>query len=119
MGNSDAALTPEGRVNSSASRDGLPSEMEEILSYRLSPGAQDGAQHGSTPLHLAASNGCRDVVAILLSRGADPNLPDGNGRTALHLAAEVGHCRVLQLLLDHGANVDARVSISLHQHPSE
>ena len=45
----------------------------------------------------------RDVVQLLLDRGADPNKTDKDGMTALHCAAFNGNKDVVQLLLDRGA----------------
>jgi len=43
---------------------------------------------GYTPLHFAAKFNQINVVEVLLSADADPNLVDGHGRTPLHWAAE-------------------------------
>jgi hypothetical protein len=39
-----------------------------------------------TPLHLAARQGCPDVVAVLIARGADVDAKVVDGRTPLHEA---------------------------------
>ena len=64
--------------------------------------------YGWTALHLAAGRGHKDVVALLLDRGA-PTSPrrTKDGQTALHLAAGSGHKDVVALLLDKGADVAA------------
>ncbi|XP_071625245.1 putative ankyrin repeat domain-containing protein 30B-like isoform X3 [Heliangelus exortis] len=46
-------------------------------------------------------------VALLLQRGADPNLSDMSGNTALHLAVLFCDVSVVQLLLRRGASLDA------------
>ena len=65
--------------------------------------------NGLTPLHLAARNGQRAVVEVLLSHGADIAASEKNreGMTALHEAALEGHQEVVELLLAMGANIDA------------
>ena len=50
---------------------------------------------GATPLHKAAANGRSEAVSILLSRGADPNIPARSGNTPLHLASSNGHTEVV------------------------
>ena len=55
-------------------------------------------------LDRAAANGHKDVVKLLLDRGAEVNAKDGVGWSALHLAAREGHKDVVLLLLDRGAN---------------
>jgi ankyrin repeat protein len=59
---------------------------------------------GETPLHLAARNGCADVVQILIKAGADVNATDDEGRTALAIADASSHTQVERLLKQAGAH---------------
>lgn len=54
---------------------------------------------GSTPLHMAATNGRGEAVSILLCRGADPNIMTRSGDTSLHLAAQHGHTEVVCIVM--------------------
>jgi len=56
----------------------------------------------ATPLHLAAKNGHKEIVGVLLSKGADANAKDGNGWTPMHFAAEKGRKEIVVALLAHG-----------------
>ena len=56
--------------------------------YLLDHGAEVdpiGGELKATPLQWAARNGHLYVVHLLLSRGADPNIRDGQGFNTLHL----------------------------------
>ena len=53
-------------------------------------------QNGSTPLYLAAANGNREVVALLLELGADRTKADNWGQTPLDVAANDEIKRLLQ-----------------------
>lgn len=61
-----------------------------------------------TPLHVAAICGNANVVAILLSRGANVNPIDAHGLTPLHNASAEGHAEVVRLLLSKGADLQKK-----------
>ena len=72
--------------------------------------APDG--HGRSPLYRAAASSSREVVALLLERGADPNWPDDPGAprgAALHTASRAGDVALVELLLAHGADPNATI----------
>jgi ankyrin repeat protein len=66
---------------------------------------------GSTPLHCAAWKGHHEVVAFLLTAGADVNAQNTNehwGTTPLHAAAHANQAAIAELLIEHGAERDAK-----------
>jgi uncharacterized protein len=71
---------------------------EALLNHGAEIDARDRDQQ-STPLQRAASWGRRDVVELLLKRGANPALKDKNGKTAFDLASANGQSDVLELLM--------------------
>jgi ankyrin repeat protein len=56
----------------------------------------------STPLHWAAAFNREELAALLLVKGADPNILAGNGLSALDVAVEQGAKAVAKLLERHG-----------------
>lgn len=76
-------------------------EREPHLVHERSPG-------GSTALHLAAHNGYRAMVAILLAHGADVDARSRShpARTPLQVAVSMHRLEIASVLLDHGADVD-------------
>ena len=78
--------------------------MEDVQSY-LSQGVSVDATdaEGRTALFFAAANGHADVVDLLLSKDADPNMANEQGGTALHWACVNGHGGVVAKLLEAGA----------------
>jgi ankyrin repeat protein len=63
---------------------------------------------GSTPLHLAAASGHKDVAELLIAAKADVNARDDNGSTPLHSAVQEDHKDVAELLLASKADVNIR-----------
>jgi|GEM_PF-1309162 len=73
---------------------------------------------GYNALHLAAREGYKETVELLLSKGANVNEKVDNSEkieiprgTPLHFAAQGGHKEIVELLLSKGANVDERAGI--------
>ena len=66
--------------------------------------------HQITPGH-ARRHDVAEMLALLLSFGADPNQRGINDYTALHMAASVNHPESVRLLLEAGANPLLRTRI--------
>lgn len=70
--------------------------------------SKDGSDiNFTTPLHLAARNGHKEVIRLLLKAGIDIN-KQGKTGTALHEAALYGKTEVVRLLLEAGVDVNIR-----------
>ena len=65
-----------------------------------------------TALHKAADRGHRDIVQLLLSKGASLEATDHHKNTPLHNAAWSGHTSTVELLFAKGASVQATNSAS-------
>lgn len=107
---------------------GSPKLMEALLSTgefrreinrpltEFSPTAFPGtkAMQGYTPLHIAAMQGTKDVVDVLLKNGADVDSQDsqahGASATPLCLAYHNGYREVAELLI-YGANLQAQTNL--------
>ena len=56
-----------------------------------------------TPLHLAAVIGHKEIIEILIAKGADVNARKMNGWTPLDNAIKRKHPEIADLLRKHGA----------------
>ena len=62
----------------------------------------------SRALHLAVRNGHKNIVQLLIDRGADIEAQDYEGFTPLCKATRLYHESIINLLLEEGANVNKR-----------
>jgi ankyrin repeat protein len=60
------------------------------------------------PIHAAAAGRSRDIVAMLIEKGADVSATQHGGWTPLHAAAQNGDVEMAKLLVLNGADVKAR-----------
>ncbi|MFC5302841.1 ankyrin repeat domain-containing protein [Azospira restricta] len=92
-----------------AARLGSGQDVEKIL--KAEPAMRDvRTQHGSTPLHLAATNPDTGALKALLAAGADVNARDSEGLTPLHMTAYTQNAKHAQLLLEAGADPYAKTN---------
>ena len=88
-----------------AARAGQTKTIELLLDRGIEVDRRGGAGDNNiqpTALYRAIEEQNEETVALLISRGADPNLVFENLWTCVHLAAKSGNFRILQLVLDHG-----------------
>ncbi|KAJ5936936.1 hypothetical protein N7466_003386 [Penicillium verhagenii] len=96
----------ESVVNSILPVDTTPSELFDIVNAQ-------GGFHGHA-LQAAAMGGHKEVVQILLDRGADINAQGGDYGNALQAAAVRGHQEIVQMLLDQDVDVNAQGGFHSH-----
>ena len=83
--------------------------LHELVSSLLTNMSVDTAdREGTTLLQWASANGDLEIVRLLVSKGADPNLRDMYGNTALHNACYNGHLDVVLFLASNGSDLEAR-----------
>lgn len=63
--------------------------------------------NGETLLFLAAKQGNKEMVELLLTQGAEVNIPAPGGYTPLHAAAQNGQEDIILLLLKNNADINA------------
>jgi uncharacterized protein len=91
----------------------------EIAAILLDAGADINARNrhkfagpGNSPLSAAVYQDRRDVVRLLIDRGADVNQGDNAGFTPLHLAVALGRIEAAGILLESGADANARTNMT-------
>ena len=91
-------------------RDGDLAGVRAYLDAGVDINARD--ENGSTPLHWAALEGHKDIVELLINRGAEVNATSEiGGWTPLHMAASKNHIQVVSFLIKKGADEDAKAII--------
>ena len=80
-----------------------------VVTFLLDRGAdiEQADGKGNTALSLAVAAGNREMVELLLARGARVNvrMPDSKITTPLMRAADQGYKAIVETLLDHGAEI--------------
>jgi len=66
--------------------------------------------NGRGPLHYAAMNNSKEMIQILISKGADINAKN-NYKTPLHIAAQNHSMEIVEILITKGANINAQANI--------
>jgi ankyrin repeat protein len=59
-------------------------------------------------IHYAAERGFDHVIEMLIEKGSDVNVKNGNGNTAVMLAAKEGHAKTIEILYDKGADISMK-----------
>ena len=84
-------------------------DLEQVKSLILKGAKVNSRERAMwTPLHRAVLKGNKEIVAFLLTKGADVEASNSwPGGTALHYAAEKGYEEIAELLIENGADIDA------------
>ena len=64
--------------------------------------------NGFTSLHIAAGNGHKEIVVLLIANGAEVNAKIYGGKTPLDLAIFRNHPELAELLIAKGADLNAK-----------
>ncbi|XP_051956709.1 ankycorbin-like isoform X2 [Xyrauchen texanus] len=84
-------------------------EADKVTSLISKKGASPTKldSEGKSALHVAATRGQLECLAVILAHGADVSLQDTSGFTALHLAAKNNHPECVKKLIQSKCVVDA------------
>ena len=82
----------------------------EAVKQHLAAGTDVHSKRGGrTVLHNAVSSrGRKEIVELLINKGANVNSKDVFGVTPLHLAALGGKTEIAKILIENGANINAK-----------
>ena len=90
---------------------GTVGSARRLLDAGAIPDDRFAARRGLSILSVAAERSSVAMVELLLSRGADPNLSDGNTGHALNRALATGRSEIARLLLQAGADPTRRAPL--------
>eukprot|EP00124_Ichthyophonus_hoferi_P004291 Ihof_evm2s455 gene=Ihof_evmTU2s455 len=82
-----------------------------LLKFVIQAGVDINAvdvQNDTAPLITAAKLCYNDVLDVLLTNGANPNITDKKGWTAIHWAAVMNNVTAVELLCNHGVDIFPR-----------
>lgn len=82
-----------------AAKTGDLDKVRKLVREDASVVNEKDAAFGATPLHWAALRRYQDVVAYLVSAGADKSAKNGKGETPIEVARRAGREEVVQILL--------------------
>jgi TonB family protein len=91
-----------------AADDGDLQKVKALLKDNPNLVSSKDSYDGSTPLHLAANKGHREVAEMLLAHDAMVDAGNNCGQTPLYLAVAGNHKDIIELLLSNGAQVNAK-----------
>lgn len=82
-------------------KDGAGSEhiVEALLLHRANPNAID-AEHGQSPVHVAAEYGNLGLAKALVQSGGDGHAPAANGAQPFHFAVMGGHLSMVEWFVE-------------------
>ena len=83
-------------------RNGDLQRVQTLLDRGASPNS-DGIDGVERAIVAAAESGNAEIVDLLINKGADVNLTDGDGRTALDVATQKGFKNIVTLLTNSHA----------------
>lgn len=75
--------------------------MKAQLASKTDPNELSKGSNWTTALHVAASTGNLQAIALLLEAGANPYLLDSHGRTVQTIAMSHRHMQVINAIQDH------------------
>ena len=102
-----AAMGREDLVNAYVTEGGGLRPGVRLVSARWPALPKDPRAHVEKAFVWAAMYGRLRIVELLLRKGVDPAVSDGDRMTPLHAAAGSGHLDVVQLLLQHDPPLEA------------
>lgn len=71
--------------------------------------------HGDTPIFYAFECENKEMIRILIEKGAKPDISNHVGATPMTLAADAGYEDILMLLINNGVKIDTEKNYPLHR----